>query len=139
MGFLRNMLNNFSINRYRKELLQFIENLKVMNSDEMAFLVYSCWKTQGFFLLRGIDLLSPFEIEAEKPAYCTEFADIIRMLQKERKFVAAGACMPFLHTLRAAHFIELRGLCREMWAELARGMDNPTVSNFPDGFTPQPI
>lgn len=49
MGFLRNMLNNFSINRYRKELLQFIENLKVMNSDEMAFLVYSCWKTQGFF------------------------------------------------------------------------------------------
>ena len=139
MGFLLKMLNNFSINGYIKELRQFIENLKVMDSDEIAFLVYSCWKVKEFFLLRGIDLLRPFEIEAEKPAYCTEFADIIRGLQKDRKLVAAGACMPFLHTLRAAHVIELRGLCREMWAELARGMDNPTISDFPDGFTPQPI
>ena len=140
MGFITNFLKKSAIKFYQKEVEQFIENLKVMDSDEIAFLVDFAMKTRHFFIVKeDMDLMYPFILQEKNPVVCADFGSIVRSIQRDKNFVAAASCMPWLHTLRAASFIELRGLCRTMWRELSRGMTGPTDDDFPEGFTPEPL
>ena len=63
----------------------------------------------------------------------------IRNLQKQGSFAAAGGYMPWLHTLRAYNYPELRGTAREMWDHLRRGeprLDAELTSASPDELRP---
>jgi hypothetical protein len=86
-----------------------------------------------------------------------EFDKMVKKMQQRGRQLDAIGLMVWLHTLRAAMNLELRGLGRKMWRELERGfpfahesavsyrnmtgimLETDYSDLYPEGFTPKPI
>ena len=148
MGFFGNLLYGMSVKASRKEMQEIVNLLKGMDYDEIEFLVEAMFNFSQSMLNEalllggnrvGFDLMHPHGMVDADSQCIVRFKDMITQMQRQGEVHSAAACMPWLHTLRAAFYPELRGLCREMWKELARGMNDPVATDFPEGFTPEPL
>ena len=140
MGFITNFFMNMSVKTYKKELSSFIENIRYMDADEIALLHSGVQDVAYSFVIdHGINLYKPHLVLEDHPVFFTDLGHIARKMQKQESFFSAASIMVWIFTLRGAHFLELRGLTRDLWRQLARGMDNPEVeTSYPEGFTPDP-
>ena len=106
---------------------------------------------------QGHIISDPINYAAANPLFAAVLSRVIKDLQKSGQLESAAAMMVWLHTFRAATWIELRGHGREVWRELARGFpeveraardmysllnikpDIEGYDEFPTGFTPDPL
>jgi hypothetical protein len=152
-----NILNKWATSIQRKEIKEFICNLKVMDSQELGFVVAVATDIRHRLESEGHVLMDPISYVALEPQFPHFLSSTIVRLQKQGQPVDAAGMMIWAHTFRAANRLELRGLGREMWGELERGfpyieesasgfmrltgkwLDISGANSFPIGLSPKPL
>jgi hypothetical protein len=157
MSWFTRRFDKWASDTQHKEMSTFVESLKVMDSDEIGFLLASATHVRHALESMGHDVMHPVQYVSANPMFPLTVSQTIQDCQKEEKLPQAAAMMVWLHTARGAVRLELRGLAREMWGQLARGfdyveqqaetfaqttgarLDTRDAQEFPDGFTPEPL
>lgn len=121
--------------RQRKDLVTFLGTLRRMDDAQVGFIVASATDVRNRLAeLHNIDLMDPVQANADNPKLMFEFTTQIFNLQRKKKVQEAAVLSIWVHTLRVVLRPELRDLCIEMWAELARGFPHiqQAVADFKD-------
>jgi hypothetical protein len=106
-----------------REMKAWIGNLSQMNSDEVAAVLgMATHQRKWIEEERGADLLDPIVAYAAQPGLLMFFHGVIQSHQKSNRPMEAAGVMVWLFTLRAGANLQLRGLGRHLWRELARGI-----------------
>lgn len=128
-------LSGLASGRQEKELHQFITRVKGLDDIEVGSLMAYATAFRNMLdiglehdLGRKISILDPFTLAAACPDLIFRLHRMIKIFQKQGKYVESSGAMIWLHTLRAAENPDLRLACREMWEELQRGF--PYVTGF---------
>ena len=156
MGWLSNKVNNWASGRQSEELSTFVGMLRSMDSSELGHVVAMATHMRHALASSGHNVMDPIVYTAQNPTFAIFLGKLIAECQKQGRMQDAAALMVWLHTIRAGIRLELRGLAREMWGELARGfphaelagfhmrslnggpLDTQGSGQFPEGFTPTP-
>lgn len=153
------LFHKLAVKRGKKELQEFIDKLKVIDSDSIGMVV--AWATHYKNQLEqdGHKVSDPIVYCSINPFFSLELSTYIKELQNTGRLQDAAALMVWLHTIRGAGMgcLELRVLGREMWKELERGfpyveerkfaleelLGEPVniegYQEFPKGFAPEPL
>lgn len=149
----------------KKEINAFVECLQAQDGRDIAIsLIMATAYRNNVYARNGIDFFTPaFEVQND-PKLLLELGLAIRDKQKSKEYEMAGALMIWLHTIRSVSHPSLRGLGRNLWLQLSRGMPHvpeimtenviplmikekyPTLildmrgyDQFPMGLTPEPL
>lgn len=123
LGWLRRKVVDAATVTQTREMTAWIDNLSQMNSAEVAALLgMATHQRKWIEAERGVDLLDPIVTYAAEPSLLMFFHGVIQSCQKTNRPMEAAGVMVWLFTLRAAANLQLRGLGRRLWRELARGI-----------------
>jgi hypothetical protein len=158
MGWLRNKVRNAAVSAQGRELQSFIDMLTSLDGYDIgmtvAMISYARHVLEKTY---KVDLLDPVTAIAARPNMIIEVGSLVADLQKSNKPAVAAGFIVWVHTLRAAHSLELRQLGRDLWGQLQRGFphvqacletlplligDVPmpeNVATIPIGFSPTPL
>ena len=129
MGLFSNFLLRAATKTQRRELDEFIENIRGFGDAEVANIV-----TMASVVRVGIDeiysrkyevplsLLDPFGIVEHDAHIPIHLFRQLKERQKKGDGIIAVGFMVWLHTIRGTQNMTLRATCRDMWKELERGM-----------------
>ena len=107
----------------KREMTAWIDNLSQMNSDEVAALLgMATHQRKWIEAEQGVNLLDPIVAYTAQPNLLMFLHGVIQSCQKSNRQMEAAGVMVWLFTLRAGANLELRGLGRRLWRELARGV-----------------
>ena len=157
MGWLLNKANQWATRTQLAELDAFVGMLRSMDSAELGHVVAIATHWRHGLEDMGHNLMDPIIYAEQNPGFAAFLSASVANAQKADRRQDAAALLVWLHTTRAGRRLELRGLGREMWGELARGF--PFVEDgaagmhdlagvtlrildarqFPEGFTPRPL
>jgi hypothetical protein len=140
---------------HRREMEGWVRKLRRLDADEVAYILAIAMHYRNSAMQRvGVDLMSPFDAIAQRPALALQLNHDLQLLQKKQMPTLASGAIIWLFTVRAARDPGLRDVGRELWAQLARGFHDvesaaarvgaaigapPLLTDagrFPDGFTP---
>ena len=156
MSWIRNKLLGFSVGINRKELEAFISNISSMDSIELGLPVAVATDVRHRLEKMGHSPMDPLTYVAVCPEFPLLMSQLTREFQKSGNNALAVGPMIWCHTARASASMELRGLGRQMWRELARGfphvergalmyrqltgqeLDISDYGRLPAGFDPNP-
>lgn len=156
MGWLLNKFNQWAGRKEKDELQQFLDMLKAMDGSELGLVVAGATHMRHALFSAGHNVMDPIVYTAQNPAFLIFLSNLIRECQKSGRKQDAASLIVWLHTMRGAIRLELRGLAREMWAQLSRGFPHVVdaapamkaldgkplnidgAAQFPEGFTPTP-
>lgn len=158
VGWISRKIGDWAVNTQRKELEQFVSNLRAIDGEEIGMvLAVATEKRHTLANLLGWNLLDPVAVELTDISAAMTLNRLIRDAQKAGDPVSASGLMVWLHTLRAANTLELRQLGRDMWGQLERGfphcengqagmlrlggpyLDIEGFDEFPCGLTPKAL
>jgi hypothetical protein len=156
MGWLSNKINQWAGDKQEEELRQFLEMLRSMDGSELGLVAAGVTHMRHALELEGHNVMDPIVYTTSNPTFAMQLSNLVRECQKQGRMQDAASLMVWLHTMRAGIRLELRGLAREMWGQLARGFPHIHASaaamrgrdgqplslagatQFPAGFSPQP-
>lgn len=132
-GWVRKKIGNWATDSQRDEMQRFVTSLRGQSAEELGMVLLMATivrqtvgnKTLPATLLEGLqggtdeELFAPLQLNR-----------LIRQLQKQGSLPQAAGAMVWLHSVRAIITPELRLLGRQMWAELARGIDQVNVARL---------
>jgi|APLak6261699311_1056244.scaffolds.fasta_scaffold00349_7 hypothetical protein len=134
---LSRLFMKWALRSQLKEINEFIENLKSMDSDEIGLLVAVSAHIKNSYAQDGHYINDPIIYTAQNPLAAVEFGKLIRFMQKQKRPEYAAGVMVWLHTMRAGINLNLRSRARVMWGELERGFKSAPLHvwtiNAPDG------
>ena len=155
---LGRILDKWTTNKQRKEILEFIEGLSAMDGHELGLLVACANDTRLKILGRdGYNLGDPVGLIAREPFFTFHLVKQVHRMQRQGKTVESSQLMVWVHTLRASENIKIRNHGRAMWQQLSRGfphvataaqdfqqmtgvsLDTNGFDSFPLGLTPEPL
>lgn len=120
-AFFYKVFRGWSIKRMKREIQEFIDKLKVLDSDDIGMVVAYASHYKNQLEQDGHEVTDPIVYYTINPDFNIELGSYIEELQKTGKLQDAAALMVWAHTMRAGSCLELRGLGRQMWKELERG------------------
>ena len=156
MGWLSNKIDRWAGDKQDEELRAFVQMLKAMDGSELGLVVAGVTHMRHALESEGHNVMDPIIYTASNPTFAQMLNNLVRECQKQGRMQDAASLMVWLHTMRGGIRLELRGLVREMWGELARGflhvhtsasairskdgrpLNLAGATDFPVGFTPQP-
>jgi hypothetical protein len=121
MGWLSNMINRWAGGKQEEELRQFLGMLKAMDGSELGLVVAGVTHMRHALESEGHNVMDPIVYTTASPTIAIHLGNLVRECQKQGRMQDAASLMVWLHTMRAGIRLELRGLAREMWGQLARG------------------
>jgi len=130
MSWLSNKFEQWAVNGLKEELSTFVNALKSMDGQEIGFIVALATNGRHVFEEKEHNLMDPIVCASKDPEAIFLLIRLKRDMQKRGRFHVVPALMVWIHTIRAAMHIELRGLAREMWGQLERGFPYVEESAF---------
>lgn len=140
------------------ELKAWISPLQSIDSDGVgAIVAMTAHMRHSVNTQKNVNLLVPHLAIHQAPFLAMEINKFIRTLQKSGNETFASGLFPWLFTVRACDNINLLAGTRELWRQLERGfgsvesaadnfnemlglnLDIEGATEFPEGFTPDPL
>lgn len=125
-GWVKSKIQKASTDAMKDDLQRFITSLHGASDDEIATIL--CVASVIRLNLAKSQILPPtsldigrMDISIEGSMVPLRLIRLIAEFQKNGQLSDATGCMVWLHSVRALQNPELRGLGRQMWAELLRG------------------
>lgn len=99
----------------------YLARLRGASLPDIAFALLVATETRHRLdLLFEVDLLDPHATVAAHPAIIFKLARIAIDLQKSGDLVGAGGVLPWLHTLRGVHYLQVAAVVRAIWGEMGK-------------------
>lgn len=132
MFIIKRLIHKWLIKRMSRDIKVFIDTLQRMSAHDVSLIVVAATVTRNALLkCSDIDFRDPILMLKTKPSIMLDLSKTMNESKRKAHSLDQIAYSVWLHTLRVISQPDLANLGKDLWNELARGIDylnnNPSL------------